>query len=109
MLPRLHARLLYLFVTPNALLQKRRGQSNKNMVSIQNNLLPCLSPARSSSLRAAVALQRWADTFGLQTEPLLMRVVHNSLQVDQDEVTVVGVGVGWGNFGVFQKKTDGWS
>lgn len=103
MLPRLHARLLYLFVTSNALLQKRRGQSNKNIVSIENNLLPCLSPARSSSLLAAVALQRWTNTYSLQTEPLFMIVVHNSLQVDQDEVMVSGGGRG-GNFGVFQEN-----
>lgn len=93
MLPRLHARhvrLLYLFVTSNTLLQKRRGQSNKNTVSNENNLLPCLSPAFTSSLLAAAQLQRRTNTFSLRTKPLFMTDVPNSLQGDQDKVRRVG-------------------
>lgn len=93
MLPCLHARhvrLLYLFVTSNTLLQKRRGQSNKNTVSNENNLLPCLSPAFTSSLLAAVQLQRRTNTLSLRTKPLFMTDVPNSLQGDQDKVRWVG-------------------
>lgn len=70
----------------NALLQKRRGLSNKNIVSNENNLLPCLSQACTSSLLAAAQLQRRTNTFSLRTKPLFMTVVHNSLQGDQDKV-----------------------